>query len=679
MHRKLEGKSVVRLLVLHPGYGRDGLYCTLLHFSLACRPKYEALSYEWSSLPGSGGINCNGHIMDVTENLYHALRYLRFPKLPRYLWIDAICINQRDRIEKASQVSMMKQIYASATETLVWLGPHIRLVGHTFEVLESLAYYYFECLANGMEDDTSLAFSLRTRLSRQSILQGRMDQTHTLSDLTTYTLPRRPELSDSELFQLDHQGVWSAIDSLFQATYFQRSWIIQEVAVSVAPRVIIGRRSLPWDIFRAAHRGRILFMFQDRDRQHASDSPPDGPLSCVEDARQRYRNPASATDLASALACFTYSRESSQRDHIYAALGLVKAGLRVAPDYSKPIEEVFLETATCIVRSRNDLYHIGNKSVFVKRRMLNIPSWVPEWTGETTEGATNDYSIDFARLIEGRPYIDGQSLHVNAWIVDEIALVLPFNDYEDAIASFGRIDDELLKIGKSLFARYVTDTSYDRTRHTHAESSKRPLTPEHDASHLIEILAHAGRRVPESLISLAKDGSFPVGNELLNIEALWSVMTHAPPIKPRSAACSFENLLLVMHYIMSLESASRSRISSLDCLPKHYGVWVGLACELLHTGQHLPTEIAENFGRYSLNIGEGEDCIFLSSSGFIGKAPKSSIRKGHVVAVLGGAYMPYILRRRSNSHVLMSHAYVEGITGLKTLPSSAQIDRIELR
>ncbi|KAM7184289.1 hypothetical protein V8F33_013056 [Rhypophila sp. PSN 637] len=38
--------------------------------------------------------------MGVTTNMESALRYLRDPKQPRTLWIDALCINQTDEVEK---------------------------------------------------------------------------------------------------------------------------------------------------------------------------------------------------------------------------------------------------------------------------------------------------------------------------------------------------------------------------------------------------------------------------------------------------------------------------------------------------------------------------------------------------------------------------------------------------
>jgi hypothetical protein len=56
------------------------------------------------------------------------LRNFRNPKFleatsVRRLWVDSICINQKDDVEKATQIEMMDQVYARAGQVLIWLGP----------------------------------------------------------------------------------------------------------------------------------------------------------------------------------------------------------------------------------------------------------------------------------------------------------------------------------------------------------------------------------------------------------------------------------------------------------------------------------------------------------------------------------------------------------------------------
>ena len=86
--------------------------------------QYEALSYCWGDPSKSGlhWIQCHDKRLELRENLHSALRYLRLPVQVRWLWIDAICINQEDLDERGEQVAIMAKIFNLASQTLIWLG-----------------------------------------------------------------------------------------------------------------------------------------------------------------------------------------------------------------------------------------------------------------------------------------------------------------------------------------------------------------------------------------------------------------------------------------------------------------------------------------------------------------------------------------------------------------------------
>ncbi|KAF2820100.1 heterokaryon incompatibility, partial [Ophiobolus disseminans] len=83
---------------------------------------YDALSYTWGSIVNMKHITCNCQRLEVTENLFDALSVLRHRYIDRYLWVDAICINQNDAKERAQQVQKMLMIYQNATNVIAWLG-----------------------------------------------------------------------------------------------------------------------------------------------------------------------------------------------------------------------------------------------------------------------------------------------------------------------------------------------------------------------------------------------------------------------------------------------------------------------------------------------------------------------------------------------------------------------------
>lgn len=105
------------------------IYGELTNFSHHSCPRYYALSYEWGISLSKQPIiikSCEIEFkMTVTLNLHLALEHLVRDRQDLVIWIDAICINQSDDEEKALQVLQMRDIYAQAEETFVWLGPSI--------------------------------------------------------------------------------------------------------------------------------------------------------------------------------------------------------------------------------------------------------------------------------------------------------------------------------------------------------------------------------------------------------------------------------------------------------------------------------------------------------------------------------------------------------------------------
>lgn len=135
-------ESEIRVVQLSPGLPWSPLSGTLLRTALRSKKSthdatddlnsvsgersklcYEALSYVW------GPTIRNHHIdlvsigqIPITDNLAQALKRLRRLEEVRTIWIDAVCINQNDPIERGQQVQIMGQIYSNASRVLVWLG-----------------------------------------------------------------------------------------------------------------------------------------------------------------------------------------------------------------------------------------------------------------------------------------------------------------------------------------------------------------------------------------------------------------------------------------------------------------------------------------------------------------------------------------------------------------------------
>ena len=87
---------------------------------------FIALSYVWGDPSVKREIYIGESSVLVRVNLEAALRQLRNHSRVQEgfrIWIDALCINQADLVERAVQVLRMKDIYARAWRVVVWLGP----------------------------------------------------------------------------------------------------------------------------------------------------------------------------------------------------------------------------------------------------------------------------------------------------------------------------------------------------------------------------------------------------------------------------------------------------------------------------------------------------------------------------------------------------------------------------
>ena len=125
--------SDIRVLDLLPGIFESPIECTLAIQSLMPAtkydryPEYEALSYVWGPAEPIDSIKIHtaGHysgMMNITPDLSAALRQLRDSTSVRFLWIDAICIDQANIQEKNHQVPLIADVYRRAEHVCVWLG-----------------------------------------------------------------------------------------------------------------------------------------------------------------------------------------------------------------------------------------------------------------------------------------------------------------------------------------------------------------------------------------------------------------------------------------------------------------------------------------------------------------------------------------------------------------------------
>ncbi|KAH0527222.1 hypothetical protein TsFJ059_002246 [Trichoderma semiorbis] len=107
---ELPDSRSIRVIKLHGTTSpSDDIRFDLITVSLDAPLPYEAISYTWSGQPLDRPVYANGREYLVTRNAEDVMRRLRpsKPEHSRNLWIDAICINQKDDREKAVEVQLI--------------------------------------------------------------------------------------------------------------------------------------------------------------------------------------------------------------------------------------------------------------------------------------------------------------------------------------------------------------------------------------------------------------------------------------------------------------------------------------------------------------------------------------------------------------------------------------------
>lgn len=214
----------IRVLVLHPSDKNDTsalINCDLLVVNLGNEPAYEALSYTWGPEVPAKKIMINDGVHLIRSNLWQALNVLRSnidKGDSRYLWIDALCINQKNVLERNHQVAQMKRIYKQARIVLAWIG-----------------------IA-----DTTSPFALRFLSKIKSWSEMSSSDCHVNRGLIA---KRR---LNHLLVSKRHQRTLSAISSLCYRRYWSRVWIVQEIVLARDVLLLCGSSSLPLASFQKA-------------------------------------------------------------------------------------------------------------------------------------------------------------------------------------------------------------------------------------------------------------------------------------------------------------------------------------------------------------------------------------------------------------------------------------------
>ncbi|RFU33663.1 hypothetical protein B7463_g2682, partial [Scytalidium lignicola] len=357
----------IRLLVVQPANFTDEINCRLLCLSLHdISHSYEALSYTWMGASFSKHICLEGYQFSVTPNVEAALRYLREDKQPRTLWVDSVCIDQSNILEKSYQVQQMKEVYERAERVLVWIGQDIE--NEDFKEgnwVES----GLRAGVNGISG-TKHAFGLALKFGMASRSGDRAILEHNYSSEEVET--------------------WASLARLLKRSYFRRVWVIQEVAVAKEVKVICGRHRIQWSILFSAYDAIVenRRLHNDNLTLHRFDRGIGGMDVC----RRMLKNDRTVHDRDGPskeqrygtrfLKLLTEARSrdtTDPRDRIYSVIGIGLTGeepFSIDIDYNKSILEVYVDVVRFSIATTKKLSILYACD---QNHHSDFPSWVPNW------------------------------------------------------------------------------------------------------------------------------------------------------------------------------------------------------------------------------------------------------------------------------------------------------------
>ena len=368
---------------------------------------YTAISYVWGDPTAVSQIVCDndgGHL-SLTASASDILNAVIEARVPGYFWIDQLCINQEDKQEKADQVRMMGEIFASANNVIAWLG------APTAD--SKMATSFVVTLFNAMK---KLA-------SRNAVI-------------TTDSLCQN--------MGCEHPSPkWLALRNFLKRPWFERLWIVQEIIMASGEMTLLcGNFSITWNtlaevVVTIEINGLSRLILQNIDNGEGDSDAPGGLLNtaCVH-AMKKMRNMRRPIDLQFALIYCLRFKATDPRDKLFALLGLATDADDpvLLPNYRATVREVFTASSRHMMTTNKSLRILHIAGIGWSRQIKDLPSWVPDWSaphrviifGDMVDNAGYRASASLPSNVKSGPGPD--SITLKAILVDTMHVCLPQPD-----------------------------------------------------------------------------------------------------------------------------------------------------------------------------------------------------------------------------------------------------------
>ncbi|KAF2686875.1 hypothetical protein K458DRAFT_416207 [Lentithecium fluviatile CBS 122367] len=622
----------------------------LLPASLDDAPAYTALSYVWGDQSSPEVIKVNGVPFEVGQNLFCALCHMQYKHIAPAIWIDAICINQGDNLEKNDQIPRMTSIYSGARDVLIWLGPEGEGISEYAEILHMMLELV-RAKFNGLEYPREYAES-------GAILElpgAAIEALHTKDRLST---TRFHDLLDL----LEYQN----------STILVRDWWYP-----MLPQAITNNRPSQERL------ERIIRLSRPQNDYHTS-------FFCL---RLDYNTRWLAFETLKSIYCTDHEKAlgaKDDRDRIFALRGLAEEDFKklgVEVDYTKQCYEIYIQFAQGLIQSGNldvlslcylqDL-HGSNACRFSAGPFIcdktKLPSWAPDWT-VPMEGPYRPFKLRLKPLFAA----SGKS-----------SVLCSFGTYTGADGKAcgksatlrGHLVDEVIKVGLPHVLTNVSGRELDygilgllKEVEDFGEESRRLGYNVYTERQLAEAVWRVPSWDYESLVTetlFRRTTKLTEARHFTGLSAVKATILDYKIEDIRVAqTSSFLSTLwrwftIKSHQILKwiylnqysyYASYYRSTLNSPQTRTDPNWRWSGL--DVLGMNGRTQAEWQMHWGLMMLNR---SDRVFLTKHGYMGLGP-DSVKAGDTACIFHGAQVPHILRKRDEGrpgYTLVGPAFVYG-------------------
>ena len=414
LYRPLDAaEDSIRLVNLLPGIMNEQLYCTL-SYGTTTTAGYEALSYAWGDKSVTRSITVNDMDFQVTLNLYQALQYLRLPDQSRVLWIDAICINQDDNVERCHQVQAMGDIYMNAVKVIVWLGESdadsdfaVRFINEISSTLKKAYRWYDEKdieLYGEFEYGSDADFSFNKNASDEMVDSWEDGEcTNRIQDEFITKTGRRIYLT--KYLELKYNDHWGSVCRLFKRPWWQRAWIVQEFVKARIVELRVGNNRISWmnlsDILGLLQKG-----FGLAELHWISNFD----ISVINDAADLMYHRRNWTkdiyDFRLLLEGQRYRLCLDPLDRIYSILSLAppQIGQEITPDYTNQVVWLYCQVTRVYIMMKGNIDIL--RGSMGKTSILQLPSWCPNWSFGCPWSYLDKYLMPHPQIVSFSPDIE---------------------------------------------------------------------------------------------------------------------------------------------------------------------------------------------------------------------------------------------------------------------------------